>query len=38
MSVNPAKILGLDNVGYIKEGAFADLVIVDLNKHSYFLY
>jgi len=32
ISVNPAKILGLDNVGYIKEGAFADLVIVDLNK------
>ena len=32
MSVNPAKILGLDNVGYIKEGALADLVIVDLNR------
>ena len=32
MSYNPANILGLKDRGYIKEGAWADLVIIDLSK------
>lgn len=32
MSYRPANILGLKDKGYIKEGAFADLAIVDLNQ------
>jgi dihydroorotase len=32
MAFNPAKILGLSDKGYIKEGFYADLIIVDLNK------
>ncbi len=32
MSLNPAKIIGLKNCGEIKEGNFADLAIVDLEK------
>jgi len=32
MSLNPAKIIGLKNCGEIKEGNFADLAIIDLEK------
>ncbi len=35
MSYNPAKILGLEGKGYIEEGAYADLTIVDLDRNWY---
>ncbi len=34
MSYNPAKYFNLENRGEIKEGYFADIVLVDLNKEE----
>jgi dihydroorotase len=34
MCENPAKIFGLKNKGFIKEGYDADLVVVDMEKET----
>ena len=35
-TVNGAKALGFNNAGQIKEGFYADMVLIDLSKPHYF--
>ena len=36
LTINGAKVLGIDNLGKLKEKYIADLVLLDINKSSYF--
>ena len=36
LTINGAKILKIDNLGKLKENYIADLVLLDINKSSYF--
>ena len=36
LTVNGAKILGIDNLGSLKTDYIADLILLDINKSSYF--
>lgn len=36
LTVNGAKILGIDNLGKLKEDYIADLILLDIEKSSYF--
>jgi len=36
LTIKGAKVLGIDNLGKLKEKYIADLVLLDINKSSYF--